>query len=101
MERRNVLVAAAADEPPSISGSICYWDEGHAVGYMEIPGLRQRVLVEEKHCDQKPALGWSMAKPLYGKRAIIQLVLDFLLYEGFNDLGEAVDKALERGTGEI
>ena len=42
-----------------------------------------------------------MAKPLYGKRAIIQLVLDFLLYEGFNDLGEAVDTALERGTGEI
>ena len=43
----------------------------------------------------------SMAEPLYGKRAIIQLVLDFLLYEGFNDLGEAVDTALERGTGEI
>ena len=43
----------------------------------------------------------SMAKPLYGKREIIQLVLDFLLYEGFNDLGEAVDTALERGTGEI
>ena len=41
----------------------------------------------------------SRAKPLYGKRAIIQLVLDFLLYELFKDLGEAVDKALERGTG--
>ena len=41
----------------------------------------------------------SMAKPLYGKREIIQLVLDFRLYEGFNDLGEAVDTALERGTG--
>ena len=43
----------------------------------------------------------SMAKPLYGKRAVIEILLEFLLYEGFNDLGEAVDKALERGTGEI
>ena len=43
----------------------------------------------------------SMAKPLYGKTAILRILLDLLLYEGFNDLGEAVDTALERGTGEI
>ena len=43
----------------------------------------------------------SMAKPLYGKRAVIEILLEFLLYEGYNDLGEAVDTALERGTGEI
>ena len=43
----------------------------------------------------------GMAKPLYGKRAVIEILLGFLLYEGYNDLGEAVDTALERGTGEI
>ena len=55
------------DEPPTkrlksarLSGSICYWDERHAAGYMEIPGLRQKVLVEQKHCDQQAALGWSI-----------------------------------------
>ena len=43
----------------------------------------------------------SMAKRLYGKRAVIEILLEFLLYEGFNDLGEAVDEALQRGTGEV
>ena len=31
---------------------------------MDIPGLQQKVLVEEKHCDQKPALGWSIEASL-------------------------------------
>ena len=62
-----VLVAAAESKrlkSARLSGSICYWDEGHSVGYMEIPGLRQKVLVEVKHCDQKPALGWSIEASL-------------------------------------
>ena len=43
------------DEPPTkrlksarLSGSICYGDERHAAGYMEIPGLRQRVWLEHR-----------------------------------------------------
>ena len=69
MERRRRILVAS--EPPSkrlksarLSGSICYWDEAHRIGYMEIPGLQQKVLVEEKHCDQKPALGWSIEASL-------------------------------------